>query len=69
MEAHQVCGCTHHLVATVAANQERLWTLGSEIRFAQTLLRESLLESVSLEGRGKDYDGINNIFFILTLVA
>ena len=59
MEAHELRGCTHNLVTTVAANQERLWTL--EIRFAHTLLHESLLESVCLEVRETN-DETNNQF-------
>ena len=49
MEAHKLRGSTHHLVTTIAANQERLFTLGPELRFAQTLLRESLHVCVPLE--------------------
>ena len=55
MEAHKLCGSTHHLVTTVAANQERLCTLRPEIRFAQTLLRESLHVCVPLEVQEIDY--------------
>ena len=62
MEAHELRGCTHNLVTTVAANQERLWTLGPEICFAQTLLRESLLESVYLEVRETNDETITSFF-------
>ena len=54
MEAHKLRGSAHHLVTIVAANQERLLTLGLELRFAQTLLHESLHVCVPLEVQEMD---------------
>ena len=62
LEAHEIYGFTHYLVTTIAANQERVLTLGLQHRFAQTLLRESLLEGVRLETKKKQKKNKKNGF-------